>query len=327
MGMADYQNRVGGLPVNNFSVGQQADTDKGEEFKMGGNFIADRNIERGGKQQHACMPGCLIQCSNVYVDADGNEIVSPVEYETLGLLGTNCGLSDPDDLAAMNFIANDLGIDTIETGAMLAVLMEAGLAEFGDTDFMIRALQEIRDGTENGKIWAQGTERAGKHHGVTRLPVIKKQAISAYDPRTIEGTGVSMMTTTMGADHTAGNLPRLQTKDMSVEDIMEQSLAKQIAMAANDSLGLCIFGGAVTGDNLDFVVGAMNDAHGTDLKTEFYLELGAEALKMEKEFNVLAGFTAKDDDMPEFMYTEALAPTNHVGRIRGEEVHNIFDKL
>jgi len=41
------------------------------------------------------MPGCVIQCSNVYADASGKEVVSPVEYETLGLLGTNCGLSDP----------------------------------------------------------------------------------------------------------------------------------------------------------------------------------------------------------------------------------------
>ena len=134
-------------------------------------------------------------------------MVSPVEYETLGLLGTNCGIGDPDELAVLNAAANDLGIDTIETGATLAVLMEAGLAQFGDVNWMQSALEEIRRGTENGRIWAQGTARVGEHYGVKRVPVIKKQAISAYDPRVIEVTGVSMMVTAQGADHTTGNAP------------------------------------------------------------------------------------------------------------------------
>ena len=92
MGMADLQNTLGGLPVRNFSAGQQVDVAKGEKFKMGGEYISQLNVSRGGEHTHACMPGCVIQCSNVYVDASGKEVVSPVEYETLGLLGTNCGL-------------------------------------------------------------------------------------------------------------------------------------------------------------------------------------------------------------------------------------------
>ena len=146
MGMADIQNTLGGLPVRNFSAGQMADVSKGEKFKMGGEYISQLNVSRGGEHTHACMPGCVIQCSNVYVDASGKEVVSPVEYETLGLLGTNCGLGDPDDLAQLNYIANDLGVDTIETGAMLAVLMEAGLGVFGDVKFMADCLAEIKQG-------------------------------------------------------------------------------------------------------------------------------------------------------------------------------------
>src|SRR5205809_1699788 len=159
MGMADLQNALGGLPVRNFSAGQQVDVKSGEKFKMGGDHISQLNVSRGGEHTHACMPGCVIQCSNVYVDASGKEVVSPVEYETLGLLGTNCGLSDPDDLAQMNFLANDLGVDTIELGATLAVLMEAGLGVFGDVKFMADCMAEMRKGTEDGKLWAQGTAR------------------------------------------------------------------------------------------------------------------------------------------------------------------------
>jgi aldehyde:ferredoxin oxidoreductase len=327
MGMADLQNYLGGLPVNNFTAGQQANTAAGEVFKMGGEYIGQLNTSRGGEQTHACMPGCVIQCSNVYHDAAGKEVVSPVEYETLGLLGTNCGLTEPDDLAQLNFIANDLGVDTIETGAMLAVLMEAGLGAFGDATFMAGCLAEIREGTERGRLWAQGTARVGEHYGVRRVPVIKKQAISAYDPRVIEATGVTMMATAQGADHTAGNLPRLKTREMDGEAIVSQSLAHQARVAANDSLGLCIFGMSVTNPNIEFLTDAINAAHGTSLTGDFFEALGREALRLEFEFNRRAGFTAQDDDLPEFFYTDPLPPTNHVARFRGADVHGMYERL
>ena len=327
MGMADLQNTLGGLPVRNFSAGQQADVAKGEKFRMGGEHIRELNISRGGDHTHACMPGCVIQCSNVYADKDGKEVVSPVEYETLGLLGTNCGLSDPDDLAQMNHIANDLGVDTIETGAMIAVLMEAGLGAFGDVAFMAEVLAEIRRGSENGRIWAQGTARVGEHYHVKRVPVIKKQAISAYDPRVVEATGITMMATAQGADHTAGNLPRLKTREMETPAIVEQSVAHQARVAANDSLGLCIFGMSVTNPNTEWLTSAINAAHGTSLTKEFFEALGRQTLKMEHEFNRQAGFTARDDELPEFFYAEALPPTNHVARFHAADVQGMYERL
>jgi aldehyde:ferredoxin oxidoreductase len=327
MGMADVQNQMGGLPVRNFSAGQQTNVAAGERFKMGGDYITEINNARGGEQTHACMPGCIIQCSNVYADASGKEVVSPVEYETLGLLGTNCGLSDPDDLAQLNYVANDLGVDTIETGAMLAVLMEAGLGAFGDAKFMADCLAEIRAGSEKGRLWAQGTARVGEHYKVARVPVIKKQAISAYDPRVVEATGVAMMATAQGADHTAGNLPRLKTREMDLEAIIGQSLTVQTAIAATDSLGLCIFGRSVTEPNVQFIVDAINAAHGTSLTADFFPALGRETLKLEAEFNRRAGFTEKDDELPAFFYSEMLPPTNHVARFHGADVHRMYERL
>src|SRR6266852_5600623 len=327
MGMADLQNALGGLPVRNFSAGQQVDVASGEKFKMGGDHISQLNVSRGGEHTHACMPGCVIQCSNVYADANGKEVVSPVEYETLGLLGTNCGLSDPDDLAQMNFLANDLGVDTIELGATIGVLMEAGLGTFGDVKFMAGVLAEIRKGTENGQLWAQGTARVGEHYKVARVPVIKKQAISAYDPRVIEATGVTMIATAQGAYHTAGNLPRLKTREMDTAAIVEQSLAHQARVAANDSLGLCIFGMSVTNPNTEFLANTINAAHGTSLTKDFFEPLGRAALRLEYEFNRRAGFTEKDDELPEFFYSEPLPPTNHVARFHGADVHGMYERL
>jgi aldehyde:ferredoxin oxidoreductase len=327
MGMADVQNHMGGLPVRNFSAGRLADTSAGERFKLGADYIGPLNTSRGGEQTHACMPGCVIQCSNVYHDANGKELVSPVEYETLGLLGSNCGLTEPDDLAQLNFICNDLGVDTIETGAMLAVLMEAGLGAFGDARFMADCLGEVARGTDNGRIWAQGTARVGAHYGARRTPVIKRQAISAYDPRVVEATGITMMVTAQGADHTAGNLPRLKTREMDLDTLMSQSLLQQTRVAANDSLGLCIFGQSVTNPNTEFLTAAINAAHGTSLTTEFFEALGRDTLRLEWEFNRQAGFTERDDELPAFFYEEPLPPTNQTARFHAGDVHRIYDRL
>jgi aldehyde:ferredoxin oxidoreductase len=327
MGMADVQNYMGGLPVRNFSAGRLVDVATGERFRMGADYIGPLNTSRGGEQTHACMPGCVIQCSNVYHDAEGKEVVSPVEYETLGLLGSNCGLTDPDDLAQLNFVANDLGVDTIETGAMLAVLMEAGLGAFGDARFMAECLAEIRAGTEKGRLWAQGTARVGAHYQVRRVPVIKKQAISAYDPRVVEATGISMMATAQGADHTVGNLPRLKTREMELDALVSQSLLHQTRVAANDSLGLCIFGMTVTNPNTEFLTTALNAAHGTSLTPAFFEALGRETLRLEREFNRRAGFTEKDDELPEFFYQEPVPPTNQVARFHGNDVHGMYERL
>ena len=324
--VADITNRLGGLPVRNFSAGRMVEASEGP-FKLGGDYIRELNMSRGGNPSHACMPGCQIECSNVYVDKDGKEIVSPLEYETLGLMGSNCGLADPDDVARVNAVANDLGVDSIEAGATLAVLMEAGLGKFGDRAFMLQVLDDIRQGNERGRRFAQGAARVGEHYKVARVPVIKKQSLAAYDPRVIEGTGITMMTTAQGADHTAGSLLMLDCKDMSTAEVVAASLDFQVSWAAVDSLGLCIFGRSVTAASSGLVATALNDAHGTHYDASFIKALGLETLKMEWEFNRAAGFTEKDDELPEFFYTEPIAPTNRTARHHSAEVNRSLRQL
>ena len=318
--VADIINHLGGLPVRNFGNGQVVDRDK-ETLKMGGDYIREQNIARGGNTTHACMPGCMIKCSNVYNDADGNEVVSPLEYETIGLLGTNCGLTDPDDVARLNWTANDLGIDTIETGALLGILMDSGQAEYGDVTFMEEALEDIRQGNERGRLLAQGTARVGEHFGIERVPVIKKQAISAYDPRVIEVTGISMMVTAQGADHTTGNLFNIETKDKDTKELTAASMEVQMMCAAADSLGLCVFGRSVTNINLELITTALNDALGTDLDVEFFARLGLETLELEIQFNEQAGFAEADDELPAFFYDNPLPPTDKTARHHSAEVN------
>ena len=326
MVMADFTNHIGGIPVNNFTLGAQVN-DAQETFKMGGTFIAERNKARGGNQTHACMPGCIIQCSNIYVDADGKEVTSPVEYETLALLGTNCGLSEPDDLAEMNQLCNELGIDTIETGGMIAVLMDAGVASFGDLSFMRQVFAELEAGSEDGQLWAQGTARVGAHYGLHRVPVVKQQAISAYDPRVIEVTGIAMMTSAQGADHTTGNVPKVASRGKELAELKRLSLEAQISCAATDSIGLCIFGRSVTNPNIAFLADSINNAIGTQLAPTFFHKIGRETLRLEREFNLAAGFSEEDDALPAFFYEEPLPPTQQAARFHAADVHNIYDAM
>jgi aldehyde:ferredoxin oxidoreductase len=204
---------------------------------------------------------------------------------------------------------------------MLGVLMDAGEGAFGDHQFMADALEDIRAGNERGQILAQGTGRVGEHYQGSRVPVIKNQGISAYDPRVIEVTGISMMVTAQGADHTAGNIPGHRCDGKSTEELTEASLEIMSDCAAADSLGLCLFGRSVTNQEAEFMVGALNDAHGTNLEPTFFRELGHETLRIEWEFNKQAGFTEADDELPDFFYDEALEPSGKKARHHTTEVN------
>jgi len=324
--VADLTNHLGALPVRNFSAGQLTGADDGP-LRMGGDYIRELNGGRGGETQHACMPGCLIKCSNVYVDDSGRELVSPLEYETIGLLGTNCGLEDPDDVARLNETANDLGVDSIELGATIGVLMEAGEGAFGDVGFMQNCLAEIRSGSARGRLYASGTARVGAALNVARVPVIKKQAISAYDPRIIEVTGISMMVTAQGADHTVGNAPSFKCDDKTIDELVAESLRMQINSAVADSMGLCVFGRSVTDDNLKLIADAINDAFDAGMTPDAIRDIGLETLRLEAAFNKAAGFDQDDDELPSFFHDEALPPTNKIARLHSREVNAAMQAL
>jgi aldehyde:ferredoxin oxidoreductase len=155
--LINIMNEAGGLPTKNFSSGRFD-----EAPNIAGEAIFDGNKERLGKElyNHACSPGCIIQCSNTWHKPDGTEHTSCVEYESAWALGADCGIGDLDDVAEMIRLCNDYGLDTIETGTTLAVAMEAGLAEFGDGKKAIELVHEMGKGTPVGRILGSGTDGA-----------------------------------------------------------------------------------------------------------------------------------------------------------------------
>ena len=193
-------NEAGALPTKNFTNGQF----DGHE-SISGESMHDTINQRGGKVKHNCHPGCVIQCSQVYNDIDGKKLTSGFEYESIWAMGADCCVDNLDHIAEADKLMDDLGIDSIETSVAMAVAMEAGVLPFGDGEGVCRILREdVANGTPLGRIIGNGAGSVGKAFGLTRVPVVKNQAIPAYDPRAIKGIGITYATSTMGADHTMG---------------------------------------------------------------------------------------------------------------------------
>jgi aldehyde:ferredoxin oxidoreductase len=312
---------LGALPTRNFSHGAFEDAER-----ISGEALYDLITARGGEgtPTEPCMSGCIIQCSNIVPDADGKRLVARLEYETLVMCGSNLGIGDLEAIARLNQECNDLGLDTIEVGATLGVAAEAGLLKFGDGERALALLQEIGRGTVLGRLLGQGAAAVGRTLGVRRVPAVKGQALPAYDPRGIKGTGVTFATTPMGGDHTAGLTIFAPVDHHDAEGQVELSRNTQYARAAYDALGLCAFLMGSTGSRPELVTDMLNGAYGTELEPGWVNELGREVIDIEREFNRHAGLTAATDRLPRFFSEEALAPHGEVFDVSDDELDAIW---
>jgi len=311
-------NGFGALPTKNFSDGR---FDKAENIS--GEMLAKNCKERGGQTGHACQPGCIIHCSNVYHGPDGEYLTSGLEYETIGLVGSNCLISNLDTIAKIDRMCDDIGVDTMDMGAAIALVMESGKIAWGDDEAAIKLVQEVADGTEFGRILGNGTLAVGKYLGVKRIPVAKGQALAAYDPRSLKGTGVTYFTTPQGADHTCGNsLGTVGEIDpYSKAGQVELSTRLQVAFCMIDCTGLCLFNSFCTTDEqyLQALVDMFAGKFGGEWNVDRLMGLGVVAIEMEKKFNESAG--VPKIDVADFFRTEAIPATGAVFDLTDEELN------
>ena len=319
-------NNLGGFPSYNARKGML----EGWE-KISGERMAELLKDRGGKPTHMGCSQCMIHCSNEYVGPEGGYVTASLEYETIWAMGGMLGINDLDTIARLDFLADDIGIDTMSTGVAMAVAMDAGYKEFGDREAAIHMIEEIAKGTKLGNALGNGPEETGRYFSHTRVPTVKGQSIAAYDPRAMQGTGVTYATSPMGADHTAGNLIGQYLSGnldpLSIEGQVEASRRAQISVAALDCTGLCLLaGGAMfSPEGGEAMVRMLSIRLGKKLKWEDIMELGRRVLRAEREFNRRAGFTSKDDRLPGMFLKEPLPPHNKVFMIRDEELDKVFD--
>jgi aldehyde:ferredoxin oxidoreductase len=171
-------NEAGALPTRNFSTGRF----EGAE-KVGGETLNEVTVKRGGNPTHGCMSGCVIKCSGIFLGPSGEYVSKWPEYETVWAWGPNCGIDDLDAIARIDRMCDDFGVDTIETGCGMAVLMEGGVLSFGDARGAERLMAEVGSGTPMGRLLGSGTGACGRVLGVARVPVVKNQSLPAYDPQ------------------------------------------------------------------------------------------------------------------------------------------------
>jgi aldehyde:ferredoxin oxidoreductase len=325
-------NEAGAYPTKNFMWGRFDNCSK-----ISGETQAETENTRGGQGSatHGCHRGCVIRCSGTYYDKDGLYLTKQPEYETVWAHGGNCGIDDLDAIAMLDRLDDDYGLDTIEMGATIGVAMEAGVAKFGDAQAAINLVKEVGQGTPLGRILGNGAAVTGRVFGVERVPVVKGQAMPAYDPRGIQGIGVTYATTTQGADHTAGYAVTANVlgvggsvNPLKPEGQIELSRNLQIATAAIDSTGMCLFIAFAILDQPDTfqaLLDLLSTFTGQKLTGDDVVGLGKSILKMEREFNQKAGFTKEMDRLPDYFKKEKLPPHNVTFMVKDADLDQVFN--
>lgn len=321
-GTLEFVNKLGGLPIKNFSRGQDPATEAITGLAMVGTMK-----ERGGQPSHSCMTGCTIQCSNVWVDPQGKEVASSMEFETNTLLGANLDIFDLDAIARFTHQCNDLGIDTIETGGAIGVAMQAGLLKWGDVDEVMAIFRQIREGTLLGRLIGAGAATVGKVLGVREVASVKGQVMAAYDPRVIKGNGVTYATSPMGADHTAGNTIGAKVDHLDPKEKVAMSREIQIVATLLDMLGFCNFARAVYASPADPFRQLIAARFGVAVTDQWLRQLAIDTIQVEIGFNRRAGLGPETDRLPEWMREVPLPPHNAVFDVPAEELDRIWAEV
>ena len=319
-----------GIPTKNFRMGS---FDRISEIS--GEKLHELVIARGGKKNLSCSPYCVIRCSNLVVDENGDHITSSFEYETMALNGANLMIDDLDSLARIDHLCDDVGVDTIEFGGTMGVAMDCNKISWGDANSVYNILdKEIRNNTEIGRLYGNGVKNIGEKLGAKRIPVVKGQGISAYDPRVFKGMGVTYATSPQGADHTSGaaiaGRVASQIKDYGEltenKGKLDLSYELQIYTAVLDSMGCCYFIGP-SYENMEIIASAINAMYNLSLTREDIINIGKKILKTEIEFNEKAGISADMNDVPEFLRTEPSDPSSLKFTFTKEELRDFWKKL
>lgn len=306
-------NMLGTLPTKNRRQMSFEHSDKLDGARIQENFES-----RGGGMHH-CMTGCIVSCSNVVHGPDGKYVTSALEFETLALCGSNCEIGDLDIVARMDRLCDELGLDTIETGGAVGMVMEAGKLDWGDGEGALALMEKIDQGDALAEAVGHGVCAVAKMFNIDRVPAVNGQGIPAWEPRTLNATGITYATSAMGADHTAGLL-------IMVPEGLSEAQASQEAQLINalcDSSGFCQFQQPKI-DDIRELYGAM---YGAELSFEEAADLGWQTLQDEWEFSRKAGFGPEQNDLPQWCREEAVPENGAVFHATKEEIMSVFERF
>lgn len=280
--------------------------------KLSGEEIARTLLKR----PKGCF-ACTVQCGRAH-EIDGVAGEGP-EYETIWAFGSDCGVDDLMAITRANNLCNDYGMDTISTGATIACLME--MAEkgfiqdpirFGDAPGMLDMVKKIALRTGLGHELAEGSYRFSESHGHPELSMsVKKQELPAYDPRGIQGHGLSYATSVRGGDHVYAYLiaPEVLGSPEKLDPFITTGKAAWVKIfqdltAAIDASGMCLFTSFAlnAADYADLV----SAATGVPCDVAGILKTGERIWNLQKIYNIRAGFGRMDDTLPDRLLHEPL---------------------
>jgi aldehyde:ferredoxin oxidoreductase len=257
-----------------------------------------------------------MRCTHAYKIEDpscpGSEVESTVEYETLGLCGGNLGIGDPVTVLRLNFLADDLGLDTISVGSTIGFAMDAYEKEiltekeigfplsFGDGEAALKLMRKIayRDGI--GDILAKGVQLAAKEigKGSEKLAVhVKGLETAAWDPRGKKGLGLSYATAAVGASHLRGWPQTTELPDSSALDVIESMVEQRDNKHFTDSMIVCHFTWHFPLSR-EHKITLVNGATGLNYDSESVSKFGQRVETLARLFNLREGFSRKDDTVP-----------------------------
>jgi len=322
-------NENGVFPTKNF---QESYYDKAEDIS--GETLAEKYLVK----KSACYR-CPIACGRVVKNEHGKEIGGP-EYETIWAFGSDCFNNNLEAINRANELCNELGLDTISAGATIACAMELYEKGFikdehvaaddidlgwGNADTMIKCVELMGKGKGFGADLAMGSYRLAEKYGAPEYSMsVKKMELPAYDPRAIQGQGVSYATSNRGGCHVKGYMiaPEILGNPEKLDRLTVEGKGAYAKIfhdltAVVDALGMCIF--TTFGLGLKDYVDIANVCYGEDLFTEeTLLTAGERIYNIEKLFNIAAGFGKADDTLPKRLLTEPIpsGPSKgHVSRL------------
>jgi aldehyde:ferredoxin oxidoreductase len=314
--MVEGTNKFGYWATRNFATGyfEGADRLTGPELKEK-TFIGDNSC-------YACPVACGKVSAVTRGPFAGKAIEGP-EFETVGLLGANCGVSDPEAIVAATAICDAYGFDTMSAGAAISLAMEAyeqGIISpedaggvdlrFGNGDALVAITQQIADRAGLGDVLAEGSRRAAERFGVPDLAMhVKGQELATYEPRGVVGMGLSYAISPKGGHHMIAPTMGLETAGDPQRRLIPDGKAKmvkdtQLVMTIVDSLAMC--------SSMRFVLGlgSMLELYGAvtgiALAEEEALLVAERVNNLERLFNVREGLTRKEDTLPKRLLKEAM---------------------
>lgn len=315
-------NEGGVLPTNNFQTSQFSEAED-----ISGETLAEKYLVRKDPC-YRCPIGCGRYCKVDDIEGGGPE------YETIWAFGSDCGVNDMASVIKANFWCNEMGLDTISTGATIAAAMElyqkgflkdedlGGLSlEFGNDEAVIEWTKRIGLREGFGDKMSDGSYRLTDAYGVPELSMsVKKQELPAYDPRAIQGQGLQYATSNRGGCHVRGYLisPEILGLPESLDRFAIEGKAKwtklfQDFTAFIDSSGLCLFTSfAMTAGDY---AAMSNGVIGTEWTADDVLLAGERIWNLERLFNLEAGIDPSQDTLPKRLLEEPIAEGPSKGNV------------